>query len=388
MKMNESQNGFTIIELILITISAGLVAIFILPGCTRDNFREYRHQAISNMNSIQVALERYAVENGGKYPQYILGGDKEGWSSTDGCDAITKHPPFETNLRQTNREGGGGRPPDDPLISLGYIGNYPRNPFTHENNNILALSGGETEKPGTGDVRFGFDGTSMGNILDDPRFLWDVYPVFDQPQNIRLQPTRLVNTFAQSAYKKNIFSIHPGNKINPFYSMGGMPDEGNPKKTVAHWWPGEFFYRATGKMVLKKNVHPDKLKEGGILNIWDFEIEKYDRYILGVYGDKASTGFDIIRLATLDGNPINNHSGMLPETYNRSPLATYGEGISVFMSLPEVFGGGEKGSAPIFPYINNENGQVHMVYGAPDGYPDGIIAYTTDQGETIKSDDR
>ena len=383
MRKIESQKGFTVIELILLTIVAGVIIVFILPGCTRDNFRDYRHEAISNLHIIQMALERYAVDQNGMYPKYILGGDKQGWSPEAGCDAIVKHPPFATNLRQTNREGGGARPPYDPLMELGYMDRYPRNPFTYENNDILTLSGGEVDKPGSGDVRFGYNGTLTGNILDDPRFLWDIYPIFDQPDNMQLQPTRLVNTFAPSAYKKNIFSLHPRNKINPFYSMGGMPDENDPQKMVAHWWPGEFLYRATGKMQLKKDVNPDKLKVGGKLNIWDFEIQNYDRYILGVYGEKSRAGMDIIRLTMLDGTPINNHSGILSEPYKRSSLAPYGEGVSVLMSLPEVFGGGEKGSAPIFPYFKNENGEEQLVYGAPDGYPDGIIAYVNNEGNSF-----
>jgi competence protein ComGC len=368
-------SGFTTVELLIISLLLSAVVIFIIPGCAKKNDISFRKQTYENLKIIKAALERYAVDHNGEYPQFLIGGDKRGWDPVSGCDAITKRPPFKENIRQTNYKGGGARPPLDPLIAGGYLDSYPVNPFVGNRGiEILELTGGIGAKPGSGDVRFGFDGTKMGNVVDDPRFLWDVYPVFDQPDKMRLQPTRLVNTFSPDAYEKQISSIHPRNKINPFYSMGGIPLDDSPYESELRWIPGQFLYRASGEMVLKEDVNPEKLRDGGRLNIWDFRVVKFDKFILAAYGSTEKGGnVDIVRITTIERKVINNHSGMITDTYQRSPLAPYGETVAVFMSTPEVFGGGLYEYAPIFPYYRELDNVKCFEYGAPDGFPDGIM---------------
>jgi len=374
-EISNANDGFTLIELLISFFLSVLLFILIIPGCTGKNIKAFHFETISNLKVIQVALERYAVDHDGEYPQFIMGGDKGGWMG--GCESIRNRPSFVENIRQTNFKGGGAKPPLDPLIEGGYLDpSYPQNPFCRDpgdSSKIIELTGGDPLVSGSGDVRFGHDGAVMGNVIDDPRFLWDVYPVFDQPDKTRLQPTRLVNTFSPEAYERNIGSIHPRNIINPFYSMGGIPKEGSKKGTVAYWWPGEFLYRASGDMILKKDVNPEKLMDEGRLNIWDFEVVKFDRYILAAYGDKKNAGIDLVRITTLEHKPINNHSGIITETYGRSSYAPYDENVAVFMSPPEVFGGGDYNNNPIFPFFDNVDGEKRFMYGAPDGFPDGIL---------------
>jgi type II secretory pathway pseudopilin PulG len=373
--------GFTVVELALSLALLVLLVMMVLPGCTSGIRQAYLDEARGNLKIIQTALERYAVDHDGCYPQYILGGDISGWDTKTGCETIVARPHFADNLKQTNLKGGGARPPEDPLISGGYLESYPDNPFMKKfEEKAPTFSGGIEGHAGSGDVRFGFSGTIMGNALDDPRFLWGRYPLYAKPEDIRCQPTRLVNTISMSAWMRNFGSLHPKNEINPFYSTGGIPDSKRKNKTVRRWWPGTFFYRASGEMKLRSDYDPENYEKADTLTIWDFEVESFSRYMLGVYADRAHTGLDIIRLTTLDGAIIQNRSGIIHGVYRRSPMADYDETKQVYMSPPEVFGGGGKGIAPMFPYFD-ENGD--FIYGAPDGHPDGILCVFIDGNRSL-----
>jgi competence protein ComGC len=371
-KICKSESGFTLIEITIITVLMIISGILFLQGCSTAGLKEsYLNQVRENLAIIRAAVERYAVDHDGNYPQFLLGGDIQGWDTENGCDAISDRPMYAPNIRQTNLEGGGAEPPRDPLIQGGYLRSYPDNPLLASfRQNAPTLSGGVAKKLGTGDVRFGYDAMKMGNVLDDPRFLWSRYPVFGQPEKIRVQPTRLINTMSRKAYDRNFNSIHPKNEINPFYSCGGIPNSRKPGTVLNRWWPGEFFYRATGDLILRKDINPEDYEKAETLTIWEFEVEKYTRYILGAYGDTKSPGLDLIRLTAIDEKTIQNRSGIIQDRYRRSPYALYPEDKTVYMSPPEIFGGGGKSQPPLFPYLD-ENGE--FIYGAPDGFPDGIL---------------
>jgi len=82
-------------------------------------------------------------------------------------------------------------------------------------------------------------------------------------------------------------------------------------------------------------------------------------------------------LTASDGNAINNQDG----AQNGGEYSPNGIFENVLFSSPEVFGGGQKGIMPVFPYYTEDNLQVrNYVYGAPDGYADGVImVYTSEQ---------
>ena len=368
---NRSESGFTQIEFMICTMFLLVILGLFFCGCTQKIKEAYFKEVRENLKVIQTALEKYAVDNNGSYPQFILGGDLKGWDTCEGCETIVARPGFASNLKQTNLKGGGARPPKDPLINGGYLESYPQNPLLkHFGDKAPSLSGGVPGQPGSGDVRFGYSGLVMGNGLDDPRYLWGKYPVFDQPEKIRIQPTRLVNTMSQAAFLRHFASIHPNNTVNPFYSFGGIPDSLTQNKIMNWWWPGQFFYRSSGEMQILTDINPDDPGESTVLTIWDFEIIKIDRYILGAYFDTATEGIDLIRNTTLEGSKIDNRSGMIRDKYRRSSSSPYPESTTVYMSPPEVFGGGDEGLAPFFPYLDSDG---NFIYGAPDGYPDGIM---------------
>ena len=171
-----NDSGFTMVEFLLVLTIISMLMIFVFSGCTRGMIQAYEDEALAHLTVIRTALERYAIDHDGEYPAYILGGDTEGWDAKTGCETIITRPPFGLNLKQTNLEGGGARPPKDPLIDGGYLDTYPENPFVKNNSRYApTFSGGVENQPGTGDVRFGFNSLKMGNVLDDPRFLWSRY---------------------------------------------------------------------------------------------------------------------------------------------------------------------------------------------------------------------
>jgi hypothetical protein len=51
--------------------------------------------------------------------------------------------------------------------------------------------------------------------------------------------------------------------------------------------------------------------------------------------------------------------------------------VQVGYSNPEVFGGGARGLMPQFPFYDTLTGE--WLYGAPDGYPDGIVLVITSE---------
>lgn len=327
-----------------------------------------------NCHQIQLALESYAVDNGGTYPAYIFGGDRDGWDpeSEHGCYVMK----------------GRGRTglPTDPLIDGGYLSSYPRNPFINPGRGTCTTifwTGG-TYELGWGDPRFGYDGEIMGNCLNDPLNLWkdgDSYP----------GTTGFGNTMPDTCAAATSFigMIDMHTPMNPFYSKGGIPPwsgetvgESDINGWMGVFWPGQFFYRAGSSPILFKAPMGGLERYSGEEmpidpelehNIWDFRPAIFDRYLLGGYGSTQTKGIDCIRLTRENGTTANNIRGYLNEFYGVHP----DYGYKVHLSTPEVFGGGERGVLPTFPYYD-ANGD--WMYGAPDGYPDGIIILLTPGG--------
>jgi hypothetical protein len=274
------------------------------------------------------------------------------------------------------------RPPRDALIEGGYLDDYPRNPFLRPGDgvNTVIFKTGASYTLGDGDVRFGWDGERMGNLLDDPRYLFN-----------NGRPTRLEWTMypIPAAY---LGVINP-NSPNTYYTFGGLPEwsrEENGQSDPAggkiqYWWPGEFFYRSGGTFVADNPFSGPQEDTGS--TIWGWPYKRIDKYMLGGYGSLRSEGLDVIRLTTLDGSAActqaGTMNGVVEGQYYQDPRdpsrkASHPEfEIQVQYSNPEVFGGGEQGLMPQFPYY--QAGNHRWIYGAPDGYPDGIVLVLTNE---------
>lgn len=374
MKRN-TQSGFTLIELLVVITIIGILAAIALPNYIKAKDKAKEAEVKANCHTIQIALERYATDHSGTYPNYILGGDTRGWDERSGCRAITA--PGDENTR----------PPRDPLIHFAYVYSYPDNPFIDPGEGITSIIAwtGASLDLGDGDVRFGWTGEIMGNTLDDPRHLF-----VGEGQPTRLQYTMLP---VPNAY----IGVLNGNSPNSFYCMGGLPQWARngggasdvDGEAIKAFWPGQYFYRSGGDFFV---ANPINVTGAEYENIWGWPYMRVNKYILGGYGSPRTAGMDVIRLTIQTGEAASTQGGAINgvisgEIYqdHTSPEESRSHpdfDIEVVYSNPEVFGGGERGLMPQFPYY--EVGTKAWMFGAPDGYRDGVILVLTSGSDSEK----
>ncbi|HYE78977.1 MAG TPA: type II secretion system protein, partial [bacterium] len=355
MQRRGAQAGFTLVEMLVVITIIGILAGLALPNITKARTKAKETEVKAGLHSIQTSLERYYVDNQ-QFPAYILGGSTASW----------------TTYQQRLDPDDPHRKLNDPLIENGYIDSYPTNPFVADGSAVIVESGGNPTDPGSGDPRFGMNGTGMANIMDDPRF-------FDELTT----PTETLKQFAYSRLGKDankVYEPYPsGGKLNTNVNPGGEP------VLARNWWEGDFFYRAVGPIDFASQ-HPAAANQNP-REVWTYYVGRYDSYILGGYGAKVNDGQDVIRTG------INQNAGQ----FYRTPPATSGmaypqvsldNGQGNVSSLPEVMGGGDPDNNPYFPYTKvgqdaNGNPQVldgEYTYGAPDGIPDGVVMVLTPAG--------
>lgn len=369
------EQGFTLIELLVVITIIGILAAIALPNYIKAKDKAKEAEVKANCHTIQIALERYATDHSGAYPNYILGGDTRGWDERSGCRAITL-PANETT-----------KPPRDPLIHFAYVYSYPDNPFIDAGEGITSIIAwtGASLDLGDGDIRFGWTGEIMGNTLDDPRFLFTDYN----------QPTRLRWTMypVTGAY----IGVLNGSSPNSFYCMGGLPQWSRENlgqsdlegETIKAFWPGQFFYRAGGDFFV---ANPINVTGAEYEDIWGWPYMRVNKYILGGYGSPRTDGLDVIRLTTEEGNASSTQSGAISGMISGQYYQDHSDldrdfshpdyEVEVGYSNPEVFGGGERGIMPQFPYT--QVGTRAWMFGAPDGYRDGVILVLTSGSDSEK----
>ena len=375
MMKHKLQSGFTLIELLVVITIIGILAAIALPNYIKAKDKAKEAEVKANCHTVQIALERYATDHSGAYPNYILGGDTRGWDERSGCRALTA--PSEEDAR----------PPRDPLIHYAYVYSYPDNPFIDPGEGITSIIAwtGASLDLGDGDIRFGWTGEIMGNCLDDPRFLFSDYN----------QPTRLQWTLlpVDSAY----LGILNGKSPNSFYCMGGLPQWSRENQgqsdlegeAIKAFWPGQFFYRAGGDFFV---ANPLNVEGSEYEDIWGWPYMRVNKYILGGYGSPRTDGLDVIRLTTEEGAAASTQGGAISgkisgQTYqdHSDPMrdASHPDfDVEIGYSNPEVFGGGERGLMPQFPYY--QAGTRGWLFGAPDGYRDGVILVLTSGSDSEK----
>jgi prepilin-type N-terminal cleavage/methylation domain-containing protein len=379
--------GFTLIELLVVITIIGILAAIALPNYIKAKDKAREAEVKANVHTIQIALERYATDNSGQYPAMIWGGDEKGWTPIEdvGCRTMwpSEHPPYNGSNEFIN---GPAAPPFDPLIHLGYMSSYPRNAFLNDGEGLSSIIRWTSPSPaivGDGDPRFGFAGEMMGNILEDPKYLWKKLPTG------QIALTRIQNCFLDDAVSDYIGMVQNNTPANPFYAMGGIPEwvrftndtnmgyatsDLTSGVTLKAYWSGEFFYRSGGSYLFSQRF----LMNGGanLRYIWDFPYTRVDRYFLGGYGSMRTDGMDVIRLTNLAGSAVDNLTGYYGGgTYEPHPNYLSTASTRILFSNPECFGGGERGKMPYFPYLDPKSGD--WLYGAPDGYRDGVIIALT-----------
>jgi len=374
-----TDDGFTLIEFLISLCIVGIFFSFASPTFVRAKDTAREKELRANLHKIQIGLERYAVDFG-QYPKMIWGGDKQGWSRQKGvgCRTMWEHEAFNGKNEDT------AAPPFDPLIYYDYLESYPTNPFMKRGMGLqttIAWTAPVDCKPGDGDPRFGFNGEKMGNILEDPRYLWT------GPGKV----SRVKNCFLSEAKKNYVAMVDKRMFCNPFYAMGGLPEypdassiedltkklksvtDNHPElcKTRSAFWPGEFFYRAGGPYDLPLEYISYNLPDPHFVYVWDFKYLKLNKYMLGGFGPLNVEGEDVIRMTNVDGCIINNIDGYSKDQYYQYNQLLYRTKLSpIHFSSPEVFGGGEYMKMPYFPYYRDNN---NWIYGAPDGFKDGVV---------------
>jgi prepilin-type N-terminal cleavage/methylation domain-containing protein len=299
------QNGFTLIELLVVITIIGILAAIALPNYIKAKDKAKEAEVKSACHTIQIALERYATDHSGKYPKQIYGGDRRGWSPEIlpsgwpyGCWAVAV----------PAMQGGDEDPPQDPLIFFGYMESYPDNAFIDPGEgrtSVIFWTGGSTTL-GLGDPRFGYTGETMGNCLNDPKYLWDDYGM----QYLSNEQYMIYDWIGTQNNYTAMVQLNTPN--NPFYGMGGLPqwDRENlgqsdveSGQTINAFWAGEFFYRSGGDFFIR---NPLTLQDQDVEYIWYWPYMRVNRYLLGGYGSPRTQGIDVIRLTEEDGQAADN----------------------------------------------------------------------------------
>jgi len=223
------------VTLLIVIVLAGIC----MPNVNRVNDKPKEAQVKEGLHSIQVALEQYAVDTGGTYPPYLIGG--EGRHSTVVEESADAFIDIQDCTEQTLLS--------DPLLRKGYLQAYPKNPFAangvaihrFQEDRKDPLRNG-TEEAKLHGTRFGAACNLMGSVIADNR-----YP----------------GTYADFGY--------------PYYDLWEM-DSTKPHPFI----PGEFFYRSRSVLVSTHNEDDRQLIT-----------EEVQDYMLGAYGSIRTKGRDI-----------------------------------------------------------------------------------------------
>lgn len=330
-----TRRGFKLIEVLAALCVVGMIFAVGMPQYIRYKERAKEAETKVGLHSIQLAVERFAVDTEGAYPQYLIGGENRQQPS-----AV---PPRGASVAQMQASA-------DPLIRRGYMVNYPANPFMRGKGggggDVLALQGklssstvygNDPLRPGTLEAsahgtRFGQQGELMGSVLADPRFREWTH-VSGMP---RTRPVSLP-TFADVEYD--------------FWDTWA-------KRPVKRWLPGEFFYKGMGPIVAVGG--PDVKSDNDL--ILPTEI---DGYIMGAYGGIRTAGKDVL--------------GPEPRFQYRTKESNLAGSKSLWMwsmTRSEVGGPNDIQGSP-FSLWKGEGNIEEMQFGNANGVRDGLIVIET-----------
>lgn len=286
-----------------ILLLAVLAMAVLTPNISRTRHKAGEAETKSNLHSIQLAVERYAVDHEGPYPLWISGG-----SYTEG----NERPIDERYIA-------------DPLITEGYMPKFPANPFNQTNRargQQLMLSElqellqdplrpNELAPLAAPAYRFGNDYSLMGNVLADPRFA-----------------ERLSGTDADG---KPLMKLTGTDVIYPCWDAEARPEK-------QYWLQGQFFYKAWGQVIAVGDQAAGELAT---------PVMQADMYMLGGYGSVKTKGQDVLgeeQTVTVAGDPDRplkywNYTGLEVPGFDHRQASPFGDNSTARdMDAPFKFG--------------------------------------------------
>jgi len=129
-----------LLEICVIAIAATLFTTGCPGKLINKSYYDRELDVKSNIHEIQIALERYAVDTGGVYPNFLIGAERDNniisnhlSMDNNGVSVFPEHGITPWALAYNlESEKSMVWTSVDPLIAGGYISEYPVNPFTRE----------------------------------------------------------------------------------------------------------------------------------------------------------------------------------------------------------------------------------------------------------------
>jgi prepilin-type N-terminal cleavage/methylation domain-containing protein len=265
--------GFTLIELLVVTLVIGILAAIALPNYVKLKDKAKEAETKAGLHKIQTDLERYAVDNRGEYPPYLIGGERAVMEeSYDAQKHLTRYiSPTPQELAR------------DPMLRDGYVDSYPHNPFVSDWAAVQQFQEGVgdplrngMDDAREGGTRFGPYGDTMGQCLCDARWLqwWRVDPDTRQTQPL----------YTWSNVEYEFYDAWAGPASRPYLpgsfmykSMGELAPESSPVSERR-------YAQVDGQTAMIPEDDKDEV-------FYPLELTDYE---LGAWGGTRTKGMDIL----------------------------------------------------------------------------------------------
>jgi prepilin-type N-terminal cleavage/methylation domain-containing protein len=132
MQKLEDQSGFTLIEMLVVVIILGILAMIIVPQITVSTEDARTNSLQTNLNTVRSAIELYAAQHGNVYP-----GKKNNTSGADAADDAAAKTAFLAQMTMYSNAAGVTSSAKDetnypfgPYLKLG-ANTLPENPYNN-----------------------------------------------------------------------------------------------------------------------------------------------------------------------------------------------------------------------------------------------------------------